>query len=188
MKRFLLPLLTVGLFLHACGYSGGFLRDSVTRVQVNGPHFKIVQRGVSAMKDTSSVLCIVPTGTTSPMKDLMDELHQKANLKANQMFVNFRQDHSLRAFFIFVCLHRTTLSADVIEFSDHAFAEEPTVAPVAVPDLPAETPTAEVTEPTPAPVPAPVVRTKPAPAPKPAPVAPKKPEPAVTTPPDTNPF
>ncbi|MBU1219126.1 hypothetical protein KKF34_19245 [Myxococcota bacterium] len=104
-------------FMSGCGFSGGLIRDTITRVEVSRPNFRIVTYGVSAEKSITSVLCIIPTGDLTLTKDLMNDLHKKAGLKKNQMFINLRQDYTLKIFLGFVCISKVTISADVIQFN-----------------------------------------------------------------------
>ncbi|MBU1220384.1 hypothetical protein KKF34_00700 [Myxococcota bacterium] len=113
--KFLLVALSV-LLLTSCGFSGGILRDSITQVKVDKANFRVVKYGVTTSKTITSVLCAIPAGSSQPFSDMMEDLHKKAGLKKNQMFINFRQDYALKAFLVFFCISTHTLSADIIQF------------------------------------------------------------------------
>jgi len=99
-----------------CGFNQGFLRDSITRVQVDRGNFRTVAVDVSASVNSSSIFCVIPGAMKPLTRQLMKELHRKGNLRRNQMFINFRQDYSLRSMLIFICTYEHTLTADIIEF------------------------------------------------------------------------
>ena len=104
--------------LAGCGYDQGLLRDSITQVQVNRANFRMAATNISASVTTTRLFCAIPIASENIMKQLMQQLHEKANLRAYQMFINFRQDISLRSFLFLTCKFSYVLSADVIEFLD----------------------------------------------------------------------
>lgn len=107
-----------------CGVTSGFLRDSMTQTQIQGPGFRIVKTGLSSTVHTGAVFCSIPTGEGELYRRGMEQLNAQAKLYPNQMLVNLREDVKTAAYLVFYCKYTLTLSADVIEFSD-AFATNP---------------------------------------------------------------
>jgi hypothetical protein len=119
MKRRLAETLaTMGLSLAiaGCAASVGFLRDSVTQVEVKRANFRIVKVGVTATADTGKALCLFPTDDAQVYRRLMENLHASAKLGPNQMLVNIREDIKWTYYLVFYCSEEHTLSADVVEF------------------------------------------------------------------------
>jgi hypothetical protein len=85
-------------------------------VQVDRGNFRVVAVDISASVNSKSILCMIPGGMEPLTRRLMKQLHTRANLRKNQMFINFRQDYSLRSLLFFICTYEHTLTADVIEF------------------------------------------------------------------------
>ncbi len=117
MKKLLITgLVSSFAFLASgCGMVNGLVRDSITQVQVQKAGFEVVKKGISASGQVGSVFCVIPLNGT-PTQDLMNELHSRANLGPNQMFINLRQDTKIVAYLGFYCVQTLTISADVIEF------------------------------------------------------------------------
>jgi hypothetical protein len=128
-----LAVVISSMALVGCTASLGFLRDSVTQVQVRQPNFRIVKTGLTATVDTGKALCLFPTDDAQVYRRLMENLHASAKLRRNQMLVNLREDIKWTAYFVFYCSEEHTLSADVIEF----MPETAVALPLPLPSSPA---------------------------------------------------
>jgi len=106
----------LSLLVAGCGGSSGFLRGSVTQVQVQHGDFRVVKTSLHASAETGKVFCLIPTDDGQVYRHAMEDLHAWARLKPNQMLVNIREDRKVMVYF-FYCTSTLTLSADVIEFS-----------------------------------------------------------------------
>jgi hypothetical protein len=100
-----------------CGGSAGFLRDSITQVQVQKGGFMVVKTGLTSSASTGSVFCVIPVDDGQVYRKAMEGLHGSARLGPNQMLINIREDISNIAYLGFFCTRTHTLSADVIEFA-----------------------------------------------------------------------
>ncbi|MBN1610149.1 MAG: hypothetical protein JW940_26215 [Polyangiaceae bacterium] len=139
-----LAVFVSSLAVAGCAASVGFLRDSVTQVQVKHANFRIVKTGVTATADTGKALCLFPTDDAQVYRRLMENLHASAKLGPNQMLVNLREDIKMTFYFVFYCSEQHTLSADVVEFVPEGTATAlppapppPTAMPSAPPPAPA---------------------------------------------------
>jgi len=131
-----LSVFVSSLAIAGCAASVGFLRDSVTQVQVKHANFRIVKTGVTATADTGKALCLFPTDDAQVYRRLMENLHASARLGPNQMLVNIREDIKLTFYFVFYCSEEHTLSADVVEFLPEGTAAAPPQAPPATTTVP----------------------------------------------------
>ena len=117
-RELLLLLLVSCSGLAACGGSVGFLRDthSGTLIQANLgiTEFRHVKT-VYGTAEYTSVLCFFPLGG-DVFRRAMENLHQSAGLKQNQLVLNLREDHTLLTYFLFACNYAVTISGDVTEF------------------------------------------------------------------------
>jgi hypothetical protein len=115
-----IQLLTVvgafSLLLVGCGSTAGFLRDSITQVQVQRGDFRIVKTGLAASADTGKVFCMIPVDDGQAYRHAMEGLHAATRLGPNQMLVNIREDWKAITYLGFYCAFTLTVSADVIEF------------------------------------------------------------------------
>jgi hypothetical protein len=133
------------LAIAGCAASTGFLRDSVTQVQVRQANFRVVKTGVAATAETGKALCLFPTDDAQVYRRLMENLHASARLGQNQMLVNIREDIQWTYYLVFYCSAEHTLSADVIEVMPGAAAGALPPAPPrprAVPSVPPAAPAA----------------------------------------------
>ncbi|MBM4356295.1 MAG: hypothetical protein FJ109_21310 [Deltaproteobacteria bacterium] len=119
MRGSLVLVVIVGI-LNSCGYTGGFLRDSVTMHQMNyNMNFQFVQfvRTVKGQAYGGAVFCVIPVGDdlySSAMEDLYLNVGKMA---PNQMIINLREDVRHRVFAGFYCDKRVTVSGDLVQFS-----------------------------------------------------------------------
>lgn len=132
-----LALTISAVAITGCAQTAGFLRDSVTQVQVKRPNFRIVKTGLTATVDTGKALCLFPTDDAQVYRRLMENLHASAKLGQNQMLVNIREDIKRTFYLVFYCSEEHTLSADVVEFVPEGAAGFPP-PPAPPPPLPAE--------------------------------------------------
>lgn len=137
-----------------CGASAGFLRDSITQVQVREEGFRVVKTGVVGRASTGAVFCSIPSDDGQVYRHAMENLHAAAALGPNQMLVNIREDVKGTAYLFFYCTREHTISADVIEFVGEgsmpaAPPPPPEAAPAALPPPPPPPPPPAV-EPAPA--------------------------------------
>jgi len=80
----------LSLLVAGCGGSSGFLRGSVTQVQVQHGDFRIVKTGLHSTAETGKVFCLIPTDDGQAYRHAMEDLHGCARLRPNQMLVNIR--------------------------------------------------------------------------------------------------
>jgi hypothetical protein len=140
-----LAVVVSSLTIAGCAASLGFLRDSVTQVQVKRANFRIVKTGVTATADTGKALCLFPTDDAQVYRRLMENLHASARLGPNQMLVNIREDIKWTYYLVFYCSEEHTLSADVVEFVPEEAATAlplPSPPPRAIPSVPPLAPVA----------------------------------------------
>ena len=131
------------LAIAGCAATVGFLRDSVTQVQVRQANFRVVKTGVTATAETGKALCLFPTDDAQVYRRLMENLHASAKLGQNQMLVNIREDIKWTYYLVFYCSEEHTLSADVVEFVPEGAATALPPAPPpprAIPSVPPAAP------------------------------------------------
>jgi hypothetical protein len=122
-KTLRLSSLALGMGLLAgCGYSGGFLRDSISsqqidyRMDVSGVHYV---KSVSGTATTGAVFCFIPL-SGDLYQTAMQSMQASAGLGPNQMVMNLREDSITRSWLGFYCTRTLTVSGDVIQFTPTA--------------------------------------------------------------------
>jgi hypothetical protein len=151
----------VSLLAAGCGGSVGFLRDSITQVQVQKGGFRVVKTGLKASAETGQVFCSIQVDDGEVYRRMMEEIHAAARLGPDQMLINIREDIKQTAYLGLYCVRKHTLSADVIEFTREAAPAAP-AAPAYVPPAPAFAPAPLATPPAAAPSPPPAAPPRPA--------------------------
>jgi len=102
-----------------CGYSHGFIRDSMTTHEVRYNINVVSQRFIKTASGSSnegSIFCFIPV-SGDLYKRAMDDLYAHAALGPNQTVNNLREDHQSVWYLFFFCNDRLTVSGDVVEFT-----------------------------------------------------------------------
>jgi hypothetical protein len=114
-----LALVAAAVVSAACSVSGGFVRDARgaldLRIDVANVQYL---RTVSGTAEVGSVLCAIPL-EDGAYDRAMRALNGSANLGPNQVVLNLREDRSVVTFLVY-CLHRVTISGDVVELSSRS--------------------------------------------------------------------
>ena len=156
------------VFSSGCSLRGGLVRDSITSVQLDDAGFEYVQTGVQATMSRGSIFCSIAIPPNDLYARLMSALHDQAQLRRNETFVNLREDIIVTSIIGLYCNETVTLSADVIRFTNASTGSAdyaPTVAaPLASSFVPEGSPPPVATPPT-------QIAPPPAPRPKPKPRA-----------------
>ena len=126
-------LLVAGLT--GCGFSHGFIRDSTTehsfRYEMNLGGIRFV-KAVYGSATHGLLLCIIPL-SGDMYRRAMEDLYAEAQLQPNQIVVNLREDHSLKAFLFFYCSSQVTVSGDVIELTPAGSTGNPPASSMPLP-------------------------------------------------------
>lgn len=117
-KKIFVAIICLGV-VAGCGFSRGFIRDSVSSQQ-RLYEMSIVEqtfiRTVSASATAGSIFCLFPI-SGQVYQRAMEKLYASAHLVPNQTLLNLREDHDVLSVLGFYCSSTLTLSGDIIQLT-----------------------------------------------------------------------